>query len=219
MSMCQPLHKPLRPPRSEEGVDITLTCERVDTRFMARQLGNQHENVMRLIKDYRADFEVFGILRFQTGEIKGRGQPERSALLNEDQCYLLLTYCRNTAKVRAFKVELVRAFAEVRRAAAIRQTEYLPSYHALHDAIKAIANGSPSERWLHVNANKALNRLAGLSAGQRRTAGPMEQSILAVGALLAAEAVRRAQDRHEIQKCINQAIAPLESALALEVTK
>lgn len=219
MSLCQPLPKSPRHSRCEAGIDITLTCERVDTRDMARHLGNQHENVMRLIKEYRADFEAFGFLRFQTGEIKGRGQPERSALLNEDQCYLLLTYCRNTAKVRAFKVELVKAFAQVRRAAAIRQTEYLPSYHALHDAIKAIANGSPSERWLHVNANKALNRLAGLRAGQRRTAGPMEQSILAVGALLAAEAVQRAEDRHEIQKCINLAIAPLESALTLEASK
>lgn len=205
--------------RCEAGIDINLTCERVDTRVMALHLDNQHENIIGLIKKYRRDFEEFGFLRFQTGEIRGRGQPEKFALLNEDQCYLLLTYCRNTAKVRALKVELVKAFATVRRAAAIRQTEYLPSYHALHDAIKAMANGSPSERWLHVNANKALNRLAGLRAGQRKTAGPMEQSILAVGALLAARAVRRAQDRHEIHKCINMAFAPLETALAVEGKK
>lgn len=219
MSRRQPLLQSKSVSEHNFSLDITLNHERVDTRLMARNLDNQHENVMRLITDYRDDFEVFGFLRFQTGEIKDRGRPERFALLNEDQCYLLLTYCRNTAKVRALKVELVKAFARVRQAVAIRQTEYLPSYHALHDAIRDVANGSPNERWLHVNANKALNRLVGLSAGQRKTAGPLEQSLLAVGALLAADAVQRAQDRHEIHERISQAFAPLETALRLEDAK
>lgn len=200
------------------NTDITLTHERVDTRVLAQHLGNQHENVMQLVKDYRADFEQFGILRFQTGEIQRRGRPEKFALLNEDQAYLLLTYSRNTAKVRALKVKLVKAFAEARKAAAIRQVEYLPAYHELHDAIKAVSDGSPNERWMHVNANKALNKLAGIDAGQRQTAGPMAQSLLAVGSLLAAKAVQRAHDRHEIQTSIKAALEPLASALQLEVS-
>ena len=88
---------------------------RADSRDITQHLGNPHETVMRLVNDYRADFEQFGILRFQIGEIQGRGQPEKFALLNEDQTYLLLTYSRNTARVRALKVKLVQAFGAARR--------------------------------------------------------------------------------------------------------
>lgn len=52
---------------------------------------------------------------------------------------MLLTYSRNTTKVRALKLNLVKAFSEARRAIDIRKAEYLPEYHALHDAINAKA--------------------------------------------------------------------------------
>lgn len=67
-----------------------------------------------MVKKYAGNFEQLGILRFETEEIKGRGQPEKFALLNEDQTYLLLTFSRNTAKVRQLKVNLVRAFKHAR---------------------------------------------------------------------------------------------------------
>ena len=188
---------------------------RADTRLLAQHLGNQHETVMRLVNDYRADFEQFGILRFQVGEIQGRGQPEKYALLNEDQAYLLLTYSRNSAKVRALKVKMVKAFAEVRRAAEVRQMEYLPAYHQLHDAIKVAANGSPNERFIHMNANKALNQLAGVESGQRAGAGSLQQSILAVGSALAAQALQNATDGHGLHKRIKSALEPLTGILAL----
>lgn len=87
---------------------------RADTRILAGQLGNQHENTYGLVKRYESDFLELGILRFETGEIVGRGQPEKYALLSEDQCYLLLTYSRNTPKVRALKIILIQAFREAR---------------------------------------------------------------------------------------------------------
>lgn len=199
--------------------DFTLTTvrdePRADTRLLAQHLGNQHKNVFELVKNYRADFENFGILRFQTEEIQGRGQPEKFALLNEDQAYLLLTYSRNTARVRALKVRMVAAFRDARRAAEVRQTEYLPGYHALHDAIKVKANGSPNERFMHMNANKALNKLAGIEAGQRPIAGSLQQSILALGAALAAKAVAEAKDAHGLQQHINAALKPLAGVAAL----
>lgn len=200
------------------GTDITLIRERADTRVLAQHLGNQHKNVFELVKAHRADFEQFGVVPFQTEKPTGAtgGRPERFALLNEDQAYLLLTYSRNSARVRALKIKLVKAFAEARKAAAIRQVEYLPAYHELHDAIKAAAAGSPNERWMHINANKALNRLAGIGSGQRAGAGPMAQSLLAVGSLLAARAVQDAGDHHEMQKRIKTALEPLEGALRLE---
>lgn len=88
--------------------------QRVDSRVIAGQLGVQHKNSYNLIKRYEADFRGLGILAFQTEEIRGRGQPEKFALLTEDQTYLLLTYSRNTKKVRALKVNLVMAFREAR---------------------------------------------------------------------------------------------------------
>lgn len=61
---------------------------RVDSRDIAVHLDMQHESTIRLLTAHEADFATLGILRFQIGEIRGRGQPERYALLNEDQCYL-----------------------------------------------------------------------------------------------------------------------------------
>ena len=200
-----------------ENFELTLVKNerRADTRLLAQHLGNQHKNVFELVKNYRADFEQFGILRFQTEEIEGRGQPEKFALLNEDQAYLLLTYSRNTTKVRALKVKMVKAFAEVRRAAEVRQVEYLPAYHQLHDAIKVAANGSPNQRFIHMNANKALNQLAGVESGQRAGAGSLQQSILAVGSALAAQALQNATDGHGLHKRIKAALEPLTGILAL----
>lgn len=146
---------------------------RVDSRAMAIELGNQHENVSQLLKKYSADFKQFGILRFETGVIVGRGQPEQFALLNEDQCYLLLTYTRNTPKVRALKINLVKAFREARDQASVTDAQYLPFYHAMHDEVAALAQhakdlGSDTpERIFHINANKALNAAMGIASGQR----------------------------------------------------
>jgi len=202
----------------DDTANFTLTTikaePRADTRLLAQHLGNQHKNVFELVKNYKADFEQLGKLTFQT-EALPSGQPEKFALLNEDQAYLLLTYSRNSAKVRALKVKMVKAFAEARRAAVVRQVEYLPAYHQLHDAIKVAANGSPNERFIHMNANKALNQLAGVESGQRAGAGSLQQSILAVGSALAAQALQNATDGHGLHKRIKAALEPLTGILAL----
>ena len=199
-----------------ENFELTLVKNerRADTRLLAKHLGNQHKNVFELVKNYKADFEQLGKVAFQT-EALPSGQLEKFALLNEDQAYLLLTYSRNSAKVRALKVKMVKAFAEVRRAAEVRQMEYLPAYHQLHDAIKVAANGSPNERFIHMNANKALNQLAGVESGQRAGAGSLQQSILAVGSALAAQALQNATDGHGLHKRIKAALEPLTGILAL----
>lgn len=88
---------------------------RADTRDLAQALGNQHESIMSLLTDYTSEFEALGILRFEIGEISGRGRPPRFALLNEDQCYLLLTMVRNSELVVPLKRQLVQAFGEARR--------------------------------------------------------------------------------------------------------
>lgn len=88
---------------------------RVDSRLIAEQLGVEHESFRKLVYQYQPDFEEFGILRFEIGEIKGRGQPQKYVLLNEDQSYLGLTYTQNTPQARDLKKRLVHSFAEHRR--------------------------------------------------------------------------------------------------------
>lgn len=188
---------------------VTKKAEpRIDSRLLAQHLGNKHENVMQLLRDYRADFEPFGILRFETGEITGRGQPVKFALLNEDQAYLLLAYSRNTAKVRALKVKLVLAFGEARRAAELT-AEYLPTYHGLHDQLHTLAAGSPNERWAHANLNKLVNKAAGIESGQRPVAGIPQKAMLIAAQHIATQAMQGATDHHEGYARAKTALAPL----------
>lgn len=202
-------------PITERNFNTTKKGEtRIDSRLIAQHLGIKHRNMFELVESHKSDFAELGILPFQTGEIKGRGQPEKYVLLNEDQSYLLLTYSRNTTKVRALKLNLVKAFREARRAFDIRKAEYLPEYHALHDAIKVKANGSPNERFVHLNANKEINNLAGVQSGQRASAGLLQQSLLAIGSALAARAVMEAQGGSLLQH-IKAALKPLEGVLAI----
>lgn len=82
--------------------------------IIAEGVNVQHKNILAILRDYRADFEEFGIFAFETRKLnEGRGRPETFALLNEQQATLLVTYCKNTEVVRKFKVALVKAFFEM----------------------------------------------------------------------------------------------------------
>lgn len=180
------------------ALTTTTTEARADSRLLAKHLGIQHQNLYEQVKDYQADFEQFGKVRFETGASSGSrtGQKEKFALLNEDQSFLLLTYSRNTARVRDLKVKLVKAFGEARRAADMRKNDYMPVYRALHDQIKTMAAGSPNERFMHLNANRALNKFAGLAAGQRAGAPLPKQALLIVGQMVMTQAMHKAKDSH-----------------------
>lgn len=188
---------------------------RADTRLLAIHMGKKHRSIFALVQANKSDFDEFGKVRFEIAPSPS-GQPEKFAMLNEDQAYLLLTYARNNPKVRALKVKMVAAFRDARRAAEIRQDEYLPSYHAMHNAIKLRANGSENERFMHINANKALNQLVGVLPGQRARAGLMQQSLMAVGCAVAAKAVIEAPDRQGLHQHIKNALLPLTGLLLIE---
>ncbi len=94
---------------------------RADSRDLAERLGNKHKNVLSLIDDYADEFAPFGAVAFET-EVRpaqqksgGGGIPARYALLNEDQCYFLLTLVRNNDTTVTMKRELVQAFGAFRR--------------------------------------------------------------------------------------------------------
>lgn len=191
---------------------------RVDSRDLSARLGLQHESVFKLVKEYQADFEEIGILRFEIGEIKGRGQPEKYALLNEDQAYLLLTFSRNTARVRSLKVKLVKAFREIRIATEQINREYFPVYHDLHEQIHTLAAGSESERFAHMNANKLVNKVVGIGPGQRRKLPQATQSLVVVASAVAANAYRGAKDHKEGYARAKEALQPLEACQLTDTT-
>lgn len=190
---------------------------RMDSRVLAEGLGIQHRNLIELMTEYRTDFEELGKLRFETeaSPSSRTGQRVKFARLTEDQCYLLLTYSRNTERVRRLKLRLVQAFREARSAAEMRRVEYLPGYHQLHDDIQALAAGSPNARFVHLNVNKLVNRTAGLDAGERRRAAAPQLAALILAQSLAARAMRGAGDHHEGFARVKVALHSLQELLTL----
>jgi phage regulator Rha-like protein len=200
---------------------MTSSDARVDTRMLARQLGNKHRHVMALIDKYHGKFKAFGHVSFRNadGERKqGGGKPERLALLNEDQAYFLLSLSRNSEVVVALKSRLIKTFADYRRAADMRRTEYLPSYHRLSDAIHMAAAGSTNEKHVHGNVARLLNKTVGLDAGQRASAPVPTQALLIVAQEMAARAMQSANDHHDGYQRVKRSMLALTACTMLEAT-
>lgn len=88
----------------------------VDSRLIASRIGIEHRSFMDTIRKYQPQAEqAFGILRFETAEISGRGQPERFVYLTEDQATFLMTLSRNSPEVVECKIDLVKKFSEAKR--------------------------------------------------------------------------------------------------------
>jgi phage regulator Rha-like protein len=210
-------------PTNAQARELTLTATktetRVDTRLMAMHLGNQHRHVMALIEKYADKFRGFSQLLFKNavGERnQGGGNPERFALLNEDQAFFLLSLSRNSDRVVDLKVKLIQAFSEARRAADQRHGEYLPTYHQLHDVIHSLACESSNEKFVHMNVNKLVNKAAGVEAGQRAALALPQQSMLIVAQAVAANALRGAIDHHAGYERVKQSLQALAAVTQLE---
>lgn len=86
---------------------------------IATALNKEHKDVIALAKKYQADLNEFGVASFKTN-LQTRGnrngtQEKEIAILNEQQATLLISYMRNSDKVRKFKIALVKAFFEMRK--------------------------------------------------------------------------------------------------------
>ena len=69
----------------------------------------EHRAVLQLLTNYAADFAEFGEVAFEMRAGYNNARV-RIALLNEQQATLLMTYQKNTERVREFKKALVKAF-------------------------------------------------------------------------------------------------------------
>ena len=103
----------------------------------------QHHTITRLIRENKADFEELGILGFKIHKLDTRGQPKKSYILNEQQATLLITYLKNTEKIRQFKLNLVKAFFEMREELSkfrLQRALEKPKRKTLHDSIETWPN-------------------------------------------------------------------------------
>lgn len=166
-----------------------------DSLVIAQGTGNEHESVVRLIKEQRKRLEKFGTIEFsdlKSGNPKG-GRPTRIYRLNEPQATLLITFMDNTDVVADFKVELVRQFYEMRRLLLERQSTH---WHTTRlesktnrrmetDEIKALVeyakeNGSKNADMYYVNFTKLANKVVGIPPDSRDviTASQLNNLIL-----------------------------------------
>ena len=107
-----------------EDQTIPVTTSEV----IATALDKEHKDVLALAKKYEADLNEFGSSSFKTKMItagKGAQRDKEIAILNEQQATLLITYMRNSDKVRKFKIALVKAFFEMREQIQEKKTSQL----------------------------------------------------------------------------------------------
>ena len=101
---------------SSNNLPLTTTV------IIADSLDKRHTDVLALTHKYEAELKTFGVVPFKT-ELQTRGnrggsQEAECAYLNEQQATLLISMMRNSPKVIAFKIALVKAFYEMRQALA-----------------------------------------------------------------------------------------------------
>jgi len=89
---------------------VTLSSDQPVTTSLviAQETQNDHASIIKLVRNYMADLQEFGLLDFKSESSGGR--PTEYAVLNEQQSTLLLTYMRNNEVVREFKKRLVKEF-------------------------------------------------------------------------------------------------------------
>lgn len=110
--------------------DISLVQEvngqpMTNTLVIADQTGNQHKNVLGLVRAHLADLQEFGGVAFETRpfETAGGVQEREIAWLNEPQTSLLITYMRNSGEVRFFKKAIIREFFYMREQLATKKSK------------------------------------------------------------------------------------------------
>ena len=159
---------------------------------IAEFAGVQHHTITRLIRNHLKDFEEFGRVGFeiQALQTKGGVQDHKIFRLNEEQATLLMTYLKNTERVRAFKKELVRQFYAMReelRAVKAIKAERKIIRPEMTDAIKALPD-SPHKQFKYGQYTDLAYRAAlGKSARQLRLERGADKKAVASDYMTAGE--------------------------------
>lgn len=178
---------------------ITLKNElRTDSRLLASFLDHRHRNILENVDKYQSQIKALGSLPFQTEVGVRGGSPVRYALLNEDQCYFLLTLMRNNAHVVQAKLNLVKAFRDARAQLAERDIARLEGKQVRAIETQSIkelvdyasAQGSKSADRYYVAVTKMTSSLAGVEAGHRDRLDATKLQQLAVIETVVSLAIR-----------------------------
>ena len=109
---------------SSNNLPLTTTV------IIADSLNKRHTDVLALTHKYEPELRNFGSVPFKTelkkAGIHGAQQEAEYAYLNKQQATLLISMMRNSPKVIAFKIALVKAFYEMRQALAQQTQTYTP---------------------------------------------------------------------------------------------
>lgn len=151
---------------------------RTDSRDLASLLDHRHRTIFESITKYSTELSELGILPFETERLKTDHLGEREhkfVMLNEDQCYFVLTLMRNNAHVVKSKLQLVKAFRDARSQLAMRDIARVDGKQVRKLETKAIsdlveyakAKGSKSADMYYKNITKMTNKLLGIESGTR----------------------------------------------------
>ncbi|MCI6852340.1 MULTISPECIES: Rha family transcriptional regulator [Limosilactobacillus] len=147
-------------------------------KIIAKCSDNSLHAVKVLIYSHKKDLEEFGILSFEMTKLPGRGRPQKTYHLNEQQSTLLITYLDNTPQVNQFKKSLVREFYRMKKELTTRQINRAiekPQRQSLMDAVKSWPNAN---QWSYRNMTQLLLRRAtGLTANQIKRQRHVDNSL------------------------------------------
>lgn len=102
----------------------------------------QHHTITKTIRKHQVRFERFGKVGFKI-QAMDSGQSAKDYILNEQQATLLVTFLKNTEQVANFKMNLVKAFFEMREELSkfrMQRALEKPKRKTLHDSIETWTN-------------------------------------------------------------------------------
>lgn len=148
-------------------------------KIIAEHSGNSLHAVKVLIYNHKQDFEDFGILSFEMTKLPGRGRPQKTYHLNEQQATFLITMLDNTPQVKQFKKSLVREFYAMKQELTQRQINRAiekPQRKTLMDAVKSWPN---APRHIYINMTQLLLKRAtgGMTAQQIKKQRHVDNSL------------------------------------------
>lgn len=133
--------------------------------------GNQHKNVMELVRTHLGSLGRFGEVAFQT-LLNPQGSPTEYALLNQEQTTFLFTCMKNTDIIVEFKVQLVLTFSAMAKQLT-QPVSTLPSTY--------------KEALQHLLVKVEENEKLELSLKQAQPAITFHQQVAATGSTLSIE--------------------------------
>ena len=169
----------------------------IDSRLLAPELIHRHRTILESLDKYKSQFDALGQLTFES-EAGYQNAIVRYALLNEDQCYFLLTLMRNNNHIVKAKLNLVKAFSDARKQLAERDIARLDGKQVRRletDAIKSLveyakASGSSKPDMYYLSITKMTNKALGIESGQRDKMDARQLQLLKLAETLIEIAIR-----------------------------